>query len=255
MERMLAGKIALITGGGSGMGAATAQLFAAAGASVAIADIDATTRQAVVDTIAQAGGHAVPIHVDVADPADVARMLDTVVARFGRLDVAVNNAAVPPDTKPLVELEVSAWDRIVDINLKGVALCLKYELQQLVRQGTGGSIINVSSIRGVRGKANAAAYVASKHGVVGLTKVAAMEHGDDNIRVNCVAPGATDTPMLRASMARKALAGVEPSAVQNVLHRLGTAKEVAQASLWLASDLSSYVTGTTIHADGGATAD
>lgn len=236
------------------MGATTARLFASAGAAVVVADVDDQAGRQVVADIENTGARAHFVTADVADPTAVAVMVDTTVETFGRLDVAVNNAAVTPDTRPLIELDVAQWDRIMDINLKGVALCLKYELQYLVRQGSGGSIINISSVRGFRGKAHAAAYVASKHGVVGLTKVAAMEHGEHNIRVNCVAPGATDTPMLRNSLAKRAgsQAGYNPS--PSVLNRFGSPEEVAQASLWLASDLSSYVTGSTIHADGGYTA-
>lgn len=234
------------------MGAAAARLFAEAGASVAVADVDASAGRDTVSTVERAGGHAHFFHVDVAHPATVEAMVHGVVQYFGRLDVAVNNAAITPDVKPLVDLDVDQWDRMLNINLRGVALCLKYELQQLVQQGTGGSIINISSIRGFRGKANAAAYVASKHGVVGLTKVAAMEHEDDNIRVNCVAPGATDTPMLRSAITQRT--GDTASSAPPGRRRIGTAEEVAQVALWLASDLSSYVNGTTIHADGGQSA-
>lgn len=234
------------------MGAAAARLFATAGASVAVADVDEAAGQDTVSTIEGAGGHARFFHADVADPAAVEAMVQGVVRHFGRFDVAVNNAAVAPDVKPLVDLDVDQWDRMLDINLRGVALCLKYELQQLVQQGTSGSIINISSIRGFRGKANAAAYVASKHGVVGLTKVAAMEHVDDNIRVNCVAPGATDTPMLRSAIAQRTGSTANPTPPGR--RRIGSAEEVAQVAVWLASDLSSYLNGTTIHADGGQTA-
>lgn len=156
--------------------------------------------------------------------------------------------------QPLDELDVDAWDRLMGVNLRGVALSLKYQLRQLIRQGQGGSVINISSVRGFRGRAYAAAYVAAKHGVVGLTKVAAMENGARGIRVNCVAPGAMDTPMLQASLARRDLTEADVAPELSLLHRIGTAEEVAQASLWLASDLSSYVTGSTIHADAGYTA-
>lgn len=237
------------------MGAATAKLFAAAGASVAIADIDEQAGQHTLSTIQQAGGTGCFIPADIADPEQVDAMVQQVIAVYGQLNVAVNNAAILPDTKPLTDLDIDQWDRIMSVNLRGVALCLKFELQHLSSQGLGGSIINVSSVRGFRAKANAAAYVASKHGVVGLTKVAAIEHGHENIRVNCVAPGATDTPMLQKSMkerARTTTTHNNPS--PSLMGRLGGAEEVAQASLWLASDQSSFVTGTTIHADGGYTA-
>ncbi len=180
-------------------------------------------------------------------------MVDPVVAEYGLLDIAVNNAAVTPDVNPLPELDEDYWDRLMSINLKGVALSLKYELRHLITQDQGGSIINVSSVRGFRPRPNAAAYVAAKHGVVGLTKVAAMENDSRNIRVNCVAPGAIDTPMLQASLVHRGQTEAEFGPRLSLLNRFGTADEVAQATLWLASDLSSYVTGTTIHADAGYT--
>lgn len=248
-QPVLQNTVALITGAGLGVGAATAHLFAAAGARVAVTDVNIETGEQTAAEIKRAGGHAVFIPADVSQSDQVQAMVQTVVSTFGRLDVAVNNAAVTPDTAPLVDLDAEQWDYLMGVNLKGVALCLKYELRQLQDQGEGGSIVNVSSVRGFRGKANAAAYVAAKHGVVGLTKVAAMEHGEDNIRVNSVAPGATDTPMLRASRATRGEADYNPS--PSLLNRFGAPEEVAQASLWLASSLSSYVTASTIHADGG----
>ena len=250
---LLQDKTALVTGAAMGMGAATAKLFAAAGARVAVADFN---EEAAVKTVAEIeadGGAAFYVKADVSRPEQVRAMVDAVVSEYGRLDVAVNNAAITPDTNPLSELDEDYWDRLMSINLKGVALSLKYELQHLIKQDQGGSIINISSVRGFRPQPNAAAYVAAKHGVVGLTKVAAVENGSRNIRVKCVAPGAIDTPMLQASLARKGLTEAEVAPRLSLLNRLGSVDEVAQATLWLASDLSSYVTGTTIHADAGYT--
>ena len=250
---LLQDKTALVTGAAMGMGAATAKLFAAAGARVAVADFN---EEAAVKTVAEIeadGGAAFYVKADVSRPEQVRAMVDAVVSEYGRLDVAVNNAAITPDTNPLSELDEDYWDRLMSINLKGVALSLKYELQHLIKQDQGGSIINISSVRGFRPQPNAAAYVAAKHGVVGLTKVAAVKNGSRNIRVNCVAPGAIDTPMLQASLARKGLTEAEFAPRLSLLKRLGSVDEVAQATLWLASDLSSYVTGTTIHADAGYT--
>lgn len=251
---VLRDKVALVTGGGTGLGAATARLFAASGARVAVADIDAEAGEQTVSGIEASGGTALFVRADVSRPEDTESMVDAVVAEFGRLDVAVNNAAVTPDLRSIDELDVDAWDRLMDVNLRGVVLSLKYELRQLIRQDHGGSIINISSVRGFMGRAQAAAYVAAKHGVVGLTKVASMENGTRGIRVNCVAPGAMDTPMLQAALARRGQTQAHVVPELSLLHRIGTAEEVAQASLWLASDLSSYVTGTTIHADAGYTA-
>ncbi|MFD1211982.1 SDR family NAD(P)-dependent oxidoreductase [Arthrobacter sp. GCM10027362] len=250
---VLQDKVALVTGAGMGMGAATAKLFAAAGAQVAVADFNAEAGAKTVAEIEAGGGSACYVNVDVSRADQVAGMVEAVVARFGRLDVAVNNAAITPDTNPLAELDEDYWDKLMSINLKGVALSLKYELRQLLAQNEGGSIINISSVRGFRPQANAAAYVAAKHGVVGLTKTAAMENGSRNIRVNCVAPGAIDTPMLQASLARRGQTEEDFAPRLSLLDRVGRAEEVAQASLWLASDLSSYVTGSTIHVDAGYT--
>jgi glucose 1-dehydrogenase len=194
---VLQDKAALVTGGGSGLGAATAQLFAASGARVAVADVDRDAAERTVAGVEACGGTALFVGADVSRPEDVESMVEAVVADFGRLDVAVNNAAVTPDAQPLDELDMDAWDRLMGVNLRGVALSLKYQLRQLIRQGQGGSIVNISSVRGFRGRAHAAAYVAAKHGVVGLTKVAAMENGARGIRVNCVAPGAMDIPCCR----------------------------------------------------------
>ncbi|MGD6979095.1 MULTISPECIES: SDR family NAD(P)-dependent oxidoreductase [Citricoccus] len=251
---VLQDKVALVTGGGAGLGEATARLFAASGASVAVADVDVGSGERVVAHIEASGGTALFVRTDVSRPEDVESMVEAVVEGFGRLDIAVNNAAVTPDLRPLDELDVDDWDRLMDVNLRGVALSLKYELRQLIRQGQGGSVVNISSVRGFRGRPRSAAYVAAKHGIVGLTKVAAMENGARGIRVNCVAPGAMDTPMLRAALARRGQAEADVAPDLSLLHRIGTAEEVAQASLWLASDCSSYVTGSTIHADAGYTA-
>jgi NAD(P)-dependent dehydrogenase (short-subunit alcohol dehydrogenase family) len=250
---VLQDKVAIITGAAMGMGAATAKLFAAAGAQVVVADFSEDQGRQTAAEIEAAGGQAFFVKVDVSKSEQVQAMVDSTVARFGRLDVAVNNAALTPDVRPIQDLDEDYWDRLMSVNLKGVALSLKYELQQLTRQGGGGSIINISSVRGFRAAANAAAYVAAKHGVIGLTKVAALEHGGQNIRINSVAPGAIDTPMLRASLERRGQTEADFAPQMSMLNRIGRADEVAQASLWLASDQSSYVTGSVIHADAGYT--
>jgi NAD(P)-dependent dehydrogenase (short-subunit alcohol dehydrogenase family) len=250
---ILQDKVALVTGAGMGMGAATARLFAGAGARVAVADLNEEAGERTVAEIEAEGGSACYVKVDVSRSKQVETMVDAVVAAYGQLDVAVNNAAITPDVAPLAEFDEDYWDRLMGVNLKGVALSLKYELRQLIKQGGGGSIINISSVRGFRAQPNAAAYVTAKHGVIGLTKVAAMENGARNIRVNCVAPGAIDTPMLNASLARRGQTEADIAPTMSLLNRLGTPDEVAQASLWLASDLSSYITGSTIHADAGYT--
>lgn len=165
----------------------------------------------------------------------------------------MNNAAITPDDKPVAEFDEDYWDRLMSVDLKGTALSMKYELQQLLEQGDGGSIVNISSVSGFRPQPDKIAYVAAKHGVVGMTKVAALENGQHNIRVNSVAPGAIDTPMLRGALEQFGLDADEYAPQLSRLNRFGQAEEIAQASMWLISDQSSYVTGTTIHADAGYT--
>jgi NAD(P)-dependent dehydrogenase (short-subunit alcohol dehydrogenase family) len=250
---VLEGKVAIVTGAAMGMGEATAKLFAKARAKVVVADLNEEKGQAVVDEIIKDGGTATFIKVDISDSEQVQNLVNETVKRYHRLDVAVNNAALTPDDKPAAEFNEDYWDKLMAIDLKGTALCMKYELQQMIKQGNGGSIINISSVSGFRPQPNNIAYVAAKHGVVGMTKVAALEYGGHNIRVNSVAPGAIDTPMLRSALEQFGLNEEEYAPQLSLLNRFGQADEIAQASLWLASDQSSYITGTTIHADAGYT--
>ncbi|MET8217153.1 SDR family NAD(P)-dependent oxidoreductase [Streptomyces hirsutus] len=249
MDRELEDRCALVTGAGSGMGAATALLFAEQGARVLVADIDHELGEATARAIRDRGGDAVFLRTDVSVEEDVERAVATAVERWGRLDCAVNNAAVAPDAARLVDLDVSAFDRIVSVNLRAVALCLKHELRQFVRQGEGPrTIVNIGSVSSVRARVGNTAYVAAKHAVVGLTKVAALEHGAEGIRANAVLPGGVDTPMIRASRAGRT--PVDEFSL-SVFGRLGTPEEVAQANLWLSSERSSYVTGHCLAVDGG----
>ncbi|MBB3125666.1 glucose 1-dehydrogenase [Paenibacillus rhizosphaerae] len=249
----LEGKVAIVTGGAMGMGEATARLFAEAKAKVVIADFNEEKGKAVVDSINAAGGEAAFVKVDISKSEDVQAMVKFTVDTFGKLDAAVNNAALTPDDKPAAEFDEDYWNRLISVDLTGTALCMKYELQQMLKQGNGGSIINISSVSGFRPQPNNIAYVAAKHGVVGMTKVAAMENGPHNIRVNSVAPGAIDTPMLRGALEQFGFTEEEYAPQLSLLNRFGQPREIAQASLWLASDASSYVTGTTIHVDAGYT--
>lgn len=245
----LSGKVALVTGGG--MGEATAHLLARAGASVLVADRDESAAQAVADAIVTGGGIASSVRADVSREADVAAMVATPVERYGKLDCAVNNAAVTPDTRPLVEMEEADLDRILGVNLKGVALCLKHELRQMTVQGTGGAIVNIGSTSSLRPQPNCPAYVAAEHGVIGLTKSAAIESAAAGIRVNTVCPGATDTPMIRASIARRGTTEAEFAPLLSLFGRFARPEEIAHATLWLCSDQASYVTGATLSADAG----
>ncbi|GAF63368.1 glucose 1-dehydrogenase [Bacillus sp. TS-2] len=250
---VLEGKVAIVTGAAMGMGEATAKLFAEAKAKVVIADFNEEKGRKVTEDIVAAGGAAAFFKVDISNSNEVREMVSFAVQTYGKIDVAVNNAALTPDDKPAAEFDEDYWDRLIAVDLKGTALCMKYELQQLQKQGTGGSIINISSVSGFRPQPNNIAYVAAKHGVVGMTKVAAMENGPLNIRVNTVAPGAIDTPMLRGALEQFGFTEEEYAPQLSLLNRFGQPREIAEASLWLASDASSYITGTTIHADAGYT--
>ena len=257
MTGRMQGKTAFVTGGGSGIGRATALLLAAEGARVALADIDANTAEASAALVRAAGGEALAIGCDVTRGSDVAAAIAQTVATFGRLDAAVNNAGIEGAITPITELDESAWARTIDINLTGVFLCLKHELLALRAQGTApgsGSIVNVSSVLGLVAFPASADYTSAKHGVLGLTKVAALEAAAQGVRVTAVLPGFAETPMAergRANVGPEVYAAVEQ---MHALKRLGTAEEIAEAILWLLSDASSFVTGSSLLADGGFTA-
>ncbi|MCT1902960.1 SDR family NAD(P)-dependent oxidoreductase [Oceanobacillus sojae] len=250
---VLEGKVAIVTGSAMGMGLATAKLFADAKAKVVVADFNEEKGKEAVAEIEANGGTAHFVKVDISKSDQVQAMVAETVEKYGSLDVAVNNAALTPDNAPAAEFDEAYWDKLISIDLTGTALCMKYELQQMIKQGNGGSIVNISSVSGFRPQPNNIAYVAAKHGVVGMTKVAALENGDKNIRVNSVAPGAIDTPMLRGSLEETGQTKEEFAPQLSLLGRFGQPEEIAEASLWLASDQASYVTGTVIHADAGYT--
>ncbi|NLM96997.1 MAG: SDR family oxidoreductase [Halanaerobiaceae bacterium] len=250
----LHGKVAIITGGAMGMGAATAELFAEAGVKVVIADINEELGKEQTRKICDNGGDAVFIKTDVSNPVDVENMVKFAVESYGSLDAAVNNAARTPDDKPIADMDIDVFDNVIAIDLKGVALCMKFELQQMMKQGKGGSIINISSVSGIRPQPGTPAYVAAKHGVIGLTKCGAMDYSPYGIRINSIAPGAVDTPMLRGALEHFGFEPEQYAKKLSMLGRFAQSIEIAQASLWLASDLSSYVTGAVIAVDGGYTA-
>ncbi len=250
---ILEGKVAIVTGAAKGMGESTAKLFAHAKAKVVAADVDEDNGQKVVNEINEDGGDAIFVKTDVSDAASVKALVQTAVETYGRLDAAVNNAAITPDNAPVAEFDEHYFDKLISIDLKGVALCMKYELKQFLKQDEGGSIINISSVSGFRPQPNNVAYVGAKHGVEGMTKVAALEYGEKNIRVNTVAPGAIDSPMLRGALDEMGLKEEEFAPQLSLFGRFGQPEEVAQASLWLASDYASYVTGTSLNVDAGYT--
>lgn len=243
-----AGKAALVTGAGGGIGRAIASGLAGRGASVAVVDLDAAAAAATAAAIAAEGGTAIDIAADISDEEAVRDALETTVARLGQLDVAVNNAAVQSTGQELVTMTAEAWERVLRINLTGTFFCLKHEVREMLRTG-GGAIVNIASNGGLYSIPNAPAYVASKHGVVGLTKVAAVDYGPHRIRVNAVAPSITRTAMFDAVAGDTDMAARQEATTP--LGRLALPDEIAAAAIWLASDESSYVTGTTLSVDGG----
>lgn len=250
----LKGKVVIITGAAMGMGASTAELMAKSGGKIVIADFNEKAGREQTEKILESGGTASFVKVDVSKGPEVEAMVKFAVDTYGRLDGAINNAARTPDDKPLADMDENEFDALIAVDLKGVALCLKYEIRQMLKQGTGGSIVNISSVSGIRPQPGTPVYVAAKHGVIGLTKQAAMDYSPQGIRINSVAPGAIDTPMLRGALEQF---GFDPDAYAKQLSMLGrfaSANEVAEVNLWLISDLSSYVTGAVYSVDGGYTA-
>lgn len=249
---MVAGKSIIVTGAGSGIGATTAEKLAAAGARVIVADLDGRSAEAVAANIIGRGGTAKAVTVDVADEASVKAMVQTAIDVYGRLDGAHNNAGIEMVNKPVHEISLTEWSKVLAVDLTGVFLCIKHEFLAMKHTG-GGSIVNTASAAGVRGQINAADYVAAKHGVVGLTKSAAVDGGALGIRVNAVCPGLIMTPMARDRLMQdpvfaQALDGLRQ---RHHIGRFGETEEVTNAVLWLLSDESSFVTGTPMLVDGG----
>jgi len=247
----LTGKVAIVTGAGVGMGAATARLLAARGAKVIVSDINLDTASATAEAIRSAGGTAHAVEADVADELAVAALVAETVATFGRLDCAVNNAAITPDNLPIHEADMAVFDKVLNVDLRSIMLCMKYEIRQILAQGTGGSIVNIGSVSSVRPQANNAAYVAAKHGVIGLTKTGSLEYAGRGIRVNAVLPGAIDTPMLRGALETTGFTEADFAPALSLFGRFGRPGEVAEASAWLCSDAASYVTGHSLAVEGG----
>lgn len=240
-------KIAVITGSGKGLGEAMALLFSREGAKIVVFDIDEPAGQETVEQIQEQGGEAIFVHGDVSNPDDAVRLIDAAVDAYGRVDVLVNNAGVHVD-KTVADTTEAEWDQILGVNLKGVFLCSKAAIPQMRRQG-GGNIICISSISGLIGQLNQAAYNASKHGIIGLVRCMAYDHALENIRANAICPGVMNTPLV-ASVPEEHIA---PYRKTSLLERFAEPSEVANAALFLASDESSYVTGSAMVVDGGYT--
>ena len=244
--KLLENKIAIITGAGSGIGKAAAELFAKEGAKVVVSDISEANGNSAVEEIKKNGGEAFYIKADSSKPEDNEALVKQTIAKYGKLDIAVNNAGIGGPLGATGEYPIDGWQKVIDINLSGVFYGLRYQIPAMAEKG--GSIINIASILGSAGTKFSPAYVAAKHGVVGLTKAAALEYADKNIRINSVVPGYIKTPLVMKTLdknALDALVGLHP------IGRLGEAEEIAELILWLASSKSSFVTGAYYPADGG----
>ncbi|TKK70244.1 SDR family oxidoreductase [Ilyomonas limi] len=249
MDKYLSGKTAIVTGGASGIGEATALLYAEYGANVVVSDIHEMQGNKVVKQIQQHDGKAIFVKADVSQPEACEQLVNTTVATFGSLDIAFNNAGIGGESSAVGDMSIEGWNKVITINLNSVFYCMKYQLLQMQKQGSG-AIVNNSSILGSVGFANAAGYVAAKHGVIGLTQTAALEYSAKGIRINAIGPAFINTPLLTE-------AGMDNNVKQSFLvplhpiGRLGESKEVAELVVWLSSDKASFVTGSYYAVDGG----
>jgi NAD(P)-dependent dehydrogenase (short-subunit alcohol dehydrogenase family) len=242
------GKVAAVTGASSGIGKSVSELYAREGAAVVLSDINQELGEKTTEEIRQAGGEAIFVRADVSKPSDCENMVKAALDKYGRLDFACNNAGIGGDQNPTADYSIEAWEKAISVNLSGVFYCMKYEIPAMLKSG-GGSIINMASILGRVGFAGAVGYVAAKHGVLGLTKNAAMEYAPHGIRVNVIGPGFISTPLIQELE--------ENPEVNNMLislhpiGRLGKPEEVAELVVWLSSEKASFVTGAYIPVDGG----
>lgn len=245
------GSVAVVTGGGSGIGRVTAKKFADRNMNVVVADIDVEGGRRTVTQIREDGGTATFVETNVTDPAATEAMVETAIAEYGRLDYAFNNAGIGGGPKPVDECDPDNWRDVIDVNLVGVFNCMQPQIREMQNQESGGVIVNNSSVLGKVGFSGSSGYSAAKHGVLGLTKTAALENGETGVRVNAICPGFIETPILTRSELLQESGVREELESHHAMNRLGSADEVAEAVLWLCSDDASFVTGETLGVDGG----
>jgi NAD(P)-dependent dehydrogenase (short-subunit alcohol dehydrogenase family) len=250
-ERRFVGKVAFVTGAGSGIGRATAIAFAAEGADVVLADVDAAGNEETARLLAEHGGRVLAAKCDVTSSSDIQAVIKQTIQELGRLDIAFNNAGIEQPPAALVDITEDQWSRLLDVDLRSAFLCMKYEIPAMLEHG-GGSIVNTSSGAGVMGIRGQAAYVAAKHGLIGLTKSAALDYASQGVRVNAICPGIIETPMMDrfsggTTEGRARVVSQEP------VGRMGSPEEIASAVLWLSSDLAAFATGHALVMDGGQT--
>lgn len=250
---MFKNKVILVTGAASGIGRETALVFTERGASVCISDVDRDGLKETEDQIRKKGGNVLAVTADVLNENDVKMQIEAAVKEFGGLDGACNNAGVGGELNTTADYSVKEWDRVININLRGQWLCMKYQIPEMLKRGDG-AIVNVTSILGKVGFANAPAYVAAKHGLIGLTKTAAIEYSSKGLRINAVAPAFIETPMLERAGLTTDIERKEQIIKLHPIGRLGKSSEVANAIVWLTSDEASFITGHTLLVDGGYTA-
>jgi glucose 1-dehydrogenase len=244
------GRVALVTGAARGMGRATAEAFGAAGASVALADISDAGEET-AERIRGAGGSAMFARCDLSDAGAVEMLVERTIEEFGRLDAAVNAAAIEGEGVSIAELDDALFDRVIAVNVRSVFLCMKHEIRAMLAGGHGGAIVNIGSTSSFRPQFRQSAYTASKHAVIGLTRSAAIDYAEHGIRINAICPGAIDTPMLRAAIQRSGRPDSDIISRLSLLDRFGEPDEIARAALWLCSDESSFTIGHALSVDGG----
>jgi len=253
MARALNGRAIIVTGAGGGIGRAASLIFAQAGARVVVSDIDVANGEETVTQISNQGGTAMFVTTDITDEASVAALVDRTVSAYGKLDGAFNNAGIAPSHKSFHDISRTEWQRVIDVDLTGAFLCMKHEIAAMLKTG-GGSIVNTASALGVVAVPSAGDYIAAKHGVIGLTKSAAVDYGCSNIRVNAVLPGLIMTPLVSEALRDPEYAShFEKYKAQHLVARVGLPEEVARTAEWLLSDAASFVTGHSMAVDGGWT--